>query len=458
GDPVLDRAVFLGATSGQPAALRINPAAMTLGPEGTHVFVLGTGALDTLRVDRRTVDPDTGALVGGPSVSTTIFDPMTSLGGAIGIYRVGQKFAAGVQCALPGGDVFPAEEGDLAYHSLGGSHRELALCALGGSYRPSRAIAIGASYQLVQTRLHLRFARDTALEAGRDPDRGITSDCAGAPCGFENPAATETYTIDATTATLPSFESSEFIVGGVLRVADGWWLGVAYQLPLGLFLDPVQLTGTVDVTRAPRDGGDTISGEVTVKFLYPDRLRAGIRGRVTDNLEVVGEARWENLSRMSGYDLRLYGLELTDAGVPEWYVRPRGLHDRFVVQAGVEQVDLGQRVTLGGRLGVQRGVTSDERVSPLTAYPLEVTFDAGAQLRLGHAWVLQAGYGLGLAPSVDTGRGAYDPLDRLACIDSGYDFDTDACAAVRAGYALPTASGVYARTSHAFWMGVRYDL
>ncbi len=457
GDPVLDRAVFSGTTVAQPSSIRLNPATLAFGPEGNHFYVTGTGMIERLSVDRRTVDPDTGALSPGEAVDATLFAPGDALGWALGWYRVGGRFNVAAQIAMPQADRQPDGAEALGYHTLGGSHRELFSAALGGSYRVSRRLAFGAAYRLVRTRLVMSFLRDTALEAGRDPARGITSDCGGAPCGLEHPAATERYSIVASNDSILSFDASEVQFGGVLQLVEGWWLGVAYQLPLGLFLTPVGLDGDVTVTRAPRDGGDTLTGGVTVRFLHPDRLRAGVRGRIIGDLDVIGELRWENLSRFDSYDLRMYGLSLADAGVPEWYPRPRGLHDRVTLHAGVEQVDTGQPAIGGVRVGIERGAVPAERLSAMSAMPLALTLDLGAQLRLPRGVVVQVGYGLAWSPTTDTGRGAYDPLDRLACIEAGYDVTLPACAAVRDGDALPTASGTYQRTRHGAFLTMRYD-
>ncbi len=458
GDPVIDRAVFGGTTAAQATSIRLNPAALSRGAEGTHFYVVGSAMIEQLSVQRRDVDPDTGALSPGATVDATLWDPGNAIGGALGWYRVGGRFVGAAQISMPQADRQPAGEEALGYHALGGSHREIFSLALGGAYRISRRAAIGAAYRLVQSRLTMSFLRDTALEAnGRDPARGIGSDCGGMPCGLEHPQAAERYQIEATSTSILSFDSSEVQLGAVVELVEGWWLGVSYELPLGLFLTPVELTGTVDVTRAPRDGGETLDGEVSVSFLHPDRLRAGVRGRVAGGLDVVAEARWENLSRMAGYDLRMYGLSLADAGVPEWYPRPRGLHDRLTLHAGAEQVDTGQPILAGARVGIERGAVDDARLSAMTALPMALTVDLGVQARLGNGVILQLSYGLAWSPDVDTGTGAYDPLDRLACIESGYDVTTEACAAVRAGYALPTASGVYGRTRHGALLVVRYD-
>lgn len=449
GDPAIERAVFSGTTAAQPDSLLLNPAALSLGPSGLFFHASASADVDWVRIDRRTIDPATGDLAGGPTVTDTPLSP----GAAVGVYGVGAEFAVGAQVVVPQGERF-VDVGDAGgYHARGGRHQEYML-ALGGAYR-RRGLAFGATFRVAPTELTLRFDRDTALDAARDPARGIESDCGGAPCGLEHPAARERYRVDASTSYLPGGQTIAVSFGGVVEVAPDWWVGVAYHLPQGTF-SQVEAEGEVEVERAPRDGGETITGEATVRFTLPQRLRAGVRGRVLSDVDLVGELRWDQLGVLTRYDVRLYGLDLADAGVPEIVPRPRGLRDEVALQVGLEQVDTGQRWVAGARLGVERGTTDEARLSPLNIDPTAVTADLGVQVRLSPAWLVTAGYGLRWSPATDSGRGSYDPIDQLACADAGLDVDEPACQAVAAGYALPTASGTYTRVDNTFRLVVRY--
>ena len=130
---------------------------------------------------------------------------------------------------------------------------------------------------------------------------------------------------------------------------------------------------------------------------------------------------------------------------------------RLAAESLLEQVDSGQRFVFGGRLGVESAAVTAERISPMQVSGLVVTADAGVQVRLLPQLLLQLGYGIGYYPEVDSNPSDYDPLAMVTCIDSGFDYDTAACAAVRDGYAIPTASGRYTRFSHAARLGIRYD-
>ena len=78
-------------------------------------------------------------------------------------------------------------------------------------------------------------------------------------------------------------------------------------------------------------------------------------------------------------------------------------------------------------------------------------------MRLAPTLHLQATYGLQYFLPVHVGNSAFDPQDQLACMASGYDYSTASCAAVRNGYAIPSAAGDYDRIQHALRLALRYE-
>jgi hypothetical protein len=310
-------------------------------------------------------------------------------------------------------------------------------------------IFAGVSLSLRPTMLRLRFARDTALAAARDPARGIASDCGGAPCGIENPAATEHYAVDVRSKYI-ALDNVVGTVGVAIRLTKTMLLGIAYHTPPGLSIEN-ELSGTMDVTRAPRDGGGTVSGAATVNLSQPASVDAELRAELPAALDLTVGLRWEDLSRLQMYDVRGYGAFFPGAAIPEWQPRPRGFHDSFAAWAGVEQIERDSPVTLGGRVGFETSSLPDERTSPLTIAPASVTIDAGLQYRFNLQWVIQLTYGLQYYPSVDVTDSAFDPRAQLSCYDSGYDYSTEACAAVRIG----TAAGEYSRIQQATRVALR---
>jgi hypothetical protein len=447
-DPTAGRAVFTGPTSPHGTSPLINPAALQLAAEGVHVYGGGSITFDQYGIDRRFVDPETAAQSPGPSVSATTF----AHGESLAFYYVTRNFSVAALLDLPPEEKFIADEEALAYHTLGGRHGQH-IYAGSVSYRVTSRIVLGVGLRLVTTQLELAFDRDTALDGGRG-DTGIGADCGGSPCGVENPAAAERYTLDLDTGSTFSRANSGLNAGMLIGLADDWWLAIAYDSPYGLALG---LEGDVTVRSPTRLGGATHHGEATVHLYLPQTVTAGLRGRVLPRWDLVIGGRYSNLSRFDQYDLRTFGGDLAAAGVPEWLPRPRGFHDVYAGNAGLEQVDIGGRFVVGGRIGVESASVTARRTSPMQPYGLALTADVGGQVRILPQLVLQLGYGLAWSPEVDSGDSAYDPIDRLDCVESGYDYSTGVCAAVRAGYAGPTGAGTYRHLGHAARLGVRFD-
>lgn len=448
-DPTAGRAVFTGATMPHATSISLDPAALGLGSRN-ELYLALTSVLQQLDIERRTLDVGTGALAPGASVDDTQLAPGAGLAF---IWQPRQRLTLGFEARVPPSEVHPEGHDPLRYHTLGGGQRTYAATA-GFSLRLTSALYFGVSVSHENTFVRLRYARDTALEAGRGPG-GIESDCAGAPCGVENPAATELYDADVRSAWL-SADNLRVNLGTVIRLYPDIWLGLAYHAPPGLGLQTT-LDGTMTVTRAPRDGGEVLRGRSAVSVSLPASVDAELRARLPADLELHVGGRWEDLSRLQAYDVRAFGSTFRNAGIPEWTVRARGLEDAVATWAGVEQLDLGQAYRLGARVGFETAAVPEARTSALTAAPTSLTFDAGAQLRL-QAWTVQVSYGLAYALPVSVEDSAYDPRHRLACIDSGFDYTTAGCAAARDGYALPTAAGEYRRIDHAFRIGFRYEL
>lgn len=455
-DPTQGRAVFTGASTPSATSIEINPAALALGSTD-EIYLAGTAVLDRLSITRRILDLDTGALADGPHVSETLVSP----GGMIaGIWHSGVsgRITLGVALHSSPAERFMHDEQAVRYHTLGGSFRTYAgsvasSIRFGGSFYFGLSLAIHTSF------LELRYARDTALAAGNDPSRGFGSDCDGAPCGVENPAAAERYDVSARTD-IVALENVVATLGIAVRLAKDVWLGVSYHAPPGLAIQN-ELSGTMNVQRAPRDGGDTLTGGATVYLSQPASVDAEVRARLAGDLDLHVGTRWEDLSRLQYYDVRGYGSVFRSNGIPEWQLRTRGFHDSVAVWAGIEQVERGFPLIFGGRIGYETASLRDDRTSALTVAPASGTLDLGMQYRITRdlldrpQWILQLSYGLQYFPTVDVEDSAFDPRDQLRCYDSGYDYSTAACAAVRNGYGLPTAAGDYARFEQAMRIAVR---
>lgn len=442
-DPTTGRAVFTGATMPHATSIGLDPAALGLGSVD-QVYVAVTGVLD-----QRHIALDTGsgdALAPGPRVSSAELGPGAML--AFIYHLAGDTLTLGFAGQTTPPESFPSNLPALRYHVSGGGERDW-LASVGASYRIADYLFAGASLSHQNTFLRLRYARDAALDS-----------CRMAPCEVGNADATEAWDVDVRSPTL-STANLRVNIGALLQIAQNVWFGLAYHTPPGFGVE-TELAGKVAITRAPRDRvageSDVLHGQSVVEIQFPASADAELRARLPLELDLHVGGRWEDLSRFTDYDVRAYSSTLALHGIPEWTIRPRGMHDAFAGWAGIEQVDHGQLVLLGGRAGFETAAVNRSQTSPLTVSPASFTLDAGAQLRLPGGLIAQLSYGLQYFPTVDVSNSAFDPQLREDCVTSSFDYATRGCAAVRNGYAIATAAGSYDRLEHAVRLGLRYDL
>ena len=449
GEDALDGAVFAGPTGTNPGAITSNPASLLRISPGWHVFLGGAGQLTQHHIERDVVGLD-GNLSPGADVRASTM----GAGGQAGfVFAWPGGMVAGAAAIQPPEETLTGQDA-LAYHSRGTRSRRIDW-SIGGGYRYGSYVHVAFSASVSDRSTTLAFARDTALEAGRDPARGVTSDCGGSPCGLEHPLATERWSIVGDRNFLDV--GNLLLAGGLLvRLPRDTLVGLSYQRPwqLGAY----ELTGTVKVTAAPRDGGGVRTGDATVFVGLPEVWRVGTRTLVAPGWEVVTELRWRRLGGIGTYDIRTHGGDLAGGGVPEYYPRARGLSDAVAVEVGAEQVDHGQPLLLGARVGGDSGASKGDRLSPTSPWGPQLNASLGLQLRVASRWVVQAGYRLGYQARVEARPSAYDPIDRIECVESGYALELPACESVRDGYGLPTAGGRYGRFDHVGWLGLRIEV
>lgn len=460
GDAPWDGAVFAGPTSPHPSNIIANPAPMLLMTPGTHLFLGGVGAIDQLAIDRRIVD-ENGGFGDGPSVDGTT----AGLGGHIGIMRAWPGGAIAFISSTPPPDETLAGQAALAYHTRGTRTRMVDYGTLSLAYRLTSRISVGGSGTLSIRDTVMRFARDTAAEAGRDAARGTESDCGGMRCGLENPLAAEEWTVTVRSdrwnwgnqfeTPALTLDDLRFAFGALVTLPGDVRVGVTYQRPWNL--GRIARTGDVIVVGAPRDGGGVYGGDATIFDKQPQIVRLGARSRMLPRWDLVGELRWRMVGRASYEDVRTYGGGLADGGVPAIYPRPRGLRDAYALELGLEEIDDGQVLRLGARVGADSGAVAGDRLSPRAPFGSQLSAGGGAQLRFGR-WVMQLTYNVAFQPAQTAEPGAFDPVRLLDCVDGGYDVTLDACSTVRAGYGAPTAAGEYRRISHVGRVSLRLEI
>jgi long-subunit fatty acid transport protein len=445
-DPTTGRAVFTGASVASPTSVSLNPAALGTGQTGELYLALAS-VLEQLGVDRRAIDRATNTLVDAGHVS----DTQLGAGGQLAfVWHPGASATLGVELRLPPPELFP-DDPTFRYHARGTRQRNY-IATAGTSLRVSSAFYFGFGLSHDVTHLRLRYARDTALDAG------LAADCGGLECGFENPQAAEFYDVNVRSKVI-STENLKLNIGILVRLRKDMWLGVAYHNTPGFGIQ-TQLDGTMDVRHAPRDGGGVVEGQSTVYVSYPASVDLEYRARLLPDLDLHVGGRWEDLSRMQAYDVRGYGVAFRGENIPEWVLRPRGFRDSFALWSGVEQVELDRRkrFRFGGRIGLETAALQSDRTSPGTVAPTSFSVDGGAQIRLAPNLTVQLSYGLQFFPTVGVERSEYDPRFAIDCAEGGFDYTTRACAALRNGYAIPTAAGDYARFQHALRLGFSYEL
>ena len=442
-DPTIGRAVFTGATMPHATSIGLDPAALGLGSVD-QLYVAVSGALDQLRV-----------ALDAPAATDSTVDVAPAAMLAFVYHLAGDSFTVGFAAQTLAPEAFPTDQRALQYHVTGGGERQW-LASAGASYKIADFLFAGASLSHQNTFLRLRYARDTAVDNDLGPG-GVM--CGAAPCGIGNPEATEQWDVDVRSPSL-STSNLKVNIGALLQITQNVWFGLAYHTPPGFGVE-TELTGHATIARAPRDtqgASETLRLQSVVDIQFPASADAELRARLPLDLDLHVGGRWEDLSRLSAYDVRAFGSTSVANGIPESTLRPRGMHDAFAGWAGVEQVDRGQTWLLGGRAGFETSAVSAARTSPLTISPTSLTIDAGAQLRLSGGLIAQLSYGLQYFPTVNARPSDFDPGFRADCVASQFDYASRGCAAVRNGYAIASAAGSYDRLEHAVRLGLRYDL
>jgi hypothetical protein len=460
-DPTSGRAVFTGAASAHPTSILVNPAILGIDSRVVLYSAL-TLVLDQEHIATQ-VEDEAGALTPGATLS----DSRESFGGELSLVsHPTQRISFGALLRTAPADRFFAAAG-APFHAEGGQQRDVAL-TVGGSLQVSDIFFLGAAIglgglrtgsdsidrYLPRPRLALRFARDTILDQG---SAGLNADCGGVRCGIGNPEAIEHYDIEVQPSAVVSNQNLVLNLGVALKLGHDTYVGLAYHTPPGFAVQST-LVGDARVTRAPRDGGGVVEGGVSVDVSYPANVELGVCTPLSEGLLLSAGGRWEDTSRLSGYDVRPYGRDLAAAGVPEWIRRARGLQDTVAIWAGVEQLDGGQPWRFGARLGYETAAIDDSKISPGNNQGDSVTLDGGAQWRIPSTpWAFELNYGLAYFPSTSVTRSQYSPRNLVDCVDSGYDYASSECRAAREGYALENANGEYQRLQHSLRLGVRYE-
>ncbi len=451
-DPSLGGAVFTGPTHGHASSFFVNPAALGLTGRGWHFHVGSSARLSSLTLKRSTIGTD-NRLQPGPTIDNSTISP----GGILAYYAsfAEGKYRFGVSLYTPTWQRFAEDDPSLGYLSNGGQIIQTML-TLAGSWKFTSRLIGGLGFSVGFSSLQLKFSRDSVLDGGSDSTSGTGSDCGGSVCGYENPLAREEYDIQvgnrAALGDLADLKNFSASIGFAYRLGHNSWLGMGYVVLPGAF-ETLTLSGDASITRAPRDGGGVESSNAEIGFGMAQMAFVGYRRPAFGTYNMIFDLRWQDWSRHSQFDIRLFGAE-NNVRTPEWIPRYRGLQDVWRVSAGLESDD-SVAYRYGARLRLESAAISNENFTPTLVGGPNLTLATGTELRLSNHWAFSLKYEISLFPSITVENSAFDPREQVACVDSAFEFD--ACESARNGRSFATAAGEYSFIQHGMVMSFRYD-
>ncbi len=432
-DPTIGTAVFTGAATQHPTGITLNPATVGLG-SGTTVYVGAAATIDQVGATTPAGDAQ-NVLSGSPGLDFALS------------WRVSDLVALGVRAASPVAETFFApSDNSMRFASLGGRQRDYQLTPA-VAFRTQRVV-MGLAFTLGRSNIKYKFSRDTALD-------GAPLTCGNAPCGIGNPLAAQDYDLDVSSSIVSNIAVS---IGTIVKITPTIYVGLGYHWAPGFNIGS-SLTGELKVKQPSIDGGEIITGAAELTTSYPAGIDAEVRSEINPRWEAHIGGRWLDLSRLSAFDIRPYGAALRAANVPEWIQRARGFDDSVALWGGVEEIDRGNPLRFGARVGFETSSVALARTTITAIAGASLTAQGGAQWRFAPGWSLAAQYGFTyfLPRTISSDATAYRPADALACIAAEYDYTLPACQATRDGYAAYAGEGTYTRMQHSLRIGLRYD-
>lgn len=466
---------FSGPTTGDLAAVYWNPAAIAL-IQG-HQLVLGMHlARGEMTVRRTAIDPATGLpqaggvdagprVLGESSTQPLRWPPGPGYFAGLAVDLAGRfNLAVALHNPFQQRVRFPTSGAgpDARFHARFIEHQHVALTPV-LAVRLGRHLRVGVTPGFLFSNGRYDFDHDTALARGSG---GLSSDCGGAPCGAENPAAAARYELRG--AGILADPPALTLGGGVHYQGEGFAVGASYSSrPIG---NPgggvvVDLQGSL-VSRAasdPRSEPVCATGSARpcvagrLHYHLPDTYILGASWDARPQTTLLLTARLQRFSAHQGLRVRLVGPVLREgpeAGRPA--LGRDGLDERFTIYRGwrdeldlrallAHQLPRGYR--LGGGVRVTTGAVPRAALNPAAIDGPAVEPQLGASARWG-SFGLALGYALTFMPARTVSASAFDPAAAVACVDAGRDLSLPACEALLAGAARPSAAGRYGHVRH----------
>ncbi len=474
-EPFVGGVGFGGPTTGDLTSVYWNPAALSM-ISGTEFHMSGLLRVANTKVQRPQVNSTTGlpdpalpqqTLNGGGTLWPKPWSPGPGWFAGIGANVMG-RFTLAVAAYMPSYERLryqptASEQAAIGFHGLDMDLRNFALVpAL--AVRMGKFLHVGLAPGFLFAGGTMTFDEDTAINRGTP---GLTADCGGMPCGYENPAAIARYRLNAGTepfSTVPAFT----LGGGIHYKRDSWSVGVAYASRAlgndgaGVRLD-IQEGG---ITRAPNSAlpsplcpstpplppsptynAACINGQLSYRL--PDAVMVGVTWDKSERWSFTGIVRYQTFSQHDRMVLTLAGpsgSELGQNGLRSRLVLDRGFQDRVDVRArAVRSWNKVARAGVGMRVA-----TSAVPLKQLTPMAVDgLTFEpfvmAEVKLKL---LTIRAGYAFGFMARRKVDNSAFSSQAAVNCVDANYNLDNSNCVDLREGRARPTAAGTYSHLRH----------
>jgi len=448
-DPQVGGIGFSGPTTGDPAAVYWNPAALGL-MHGPQLMVSSTLSAGTVTVQRAPIDGMPSFPSARASETTHPFSWPPGPGAFLGIGSDvgGDRFALAVAAFVPYAERTTFQDGSnpslpTRYHRISADLRNLALV-------PALAVRFVGNFRL-------GFAPGFLFSTGRVSFDETTCGLGGHPACTEDPTADARYDI----ASSSGFSSAKFAItlgGGLFYQRRGWEVGVAFSSrPFGgSGLNPAGVAGNdTQVTLPARDGGLPVTcmngradgrGCVFADLTYklPYTVTAGVGWHPRPGAEVGLILRYLSFPSDDLIDIRIVRAPAATDGLPDHIVLHRGYRSALDTRLRFAQW-LGERIRVGAGVRLETSALPAAEVSPAAVDGLKVQPTVMVMVRPIKHLSVTAGYGFTYMFDVNGGT-AFQPAAASDCELKGGDLD--ACRLRLAGLARPTADGTYGSHRH----------
>jgi hypothetical protein len=435
-DPFVTGMSFSGPTSGDLGAIYWNPAALGL-MRGFQLMVAGTARWSSVGVSR----PASGSQPAGSATATDFRQPFQwppGPGAYVALGYGSDRFTLAFATYMPYLEQihFPTSASGTEptrYQVLSMDLRNLALVpAL--AIRFGNDLRIGLSSGFMFSTGSLSFADDLG--------------------GAQNPMADARYNINSGQG-IGDSKFSVTLGGGIYWRHKSLEIGASYQSrPLGSQVTGVEVAGdATTVTLPPRQGGGLVTcggGQSSrcvfgdIAYRLPDVFIGGVTWHLRPGLELNVMARWIWTHLHDRIDIRLVGPTLESQGLPEHIVLYRGFHDVVDTRARIAYW-WRERLRIGAELRVENSAVDSSAVNAAAVDGFQIEPVILAELRLSRRFLLGAGYGLTIMPSVTVTNSIFDPTAASTCASPPVNgaLNNPACQARNNGNARPSADGTY---------------